>query len=219
MNKIWDISLPLSSKLPVWPGNQRFELQPIHRLNHGAHCNESAYAGNIHTGTHIDVPWHFLDDGGKTESVSLDQLIGMATVVALPDVDRITREVLETLNIPETTRRLLFKTRNSLLWANHVSDFQPNFVALTVDAAQWLAEGRFFLVGIDYLSIQLFGGSNKTHEALLDANIIILEGLNLHDVEAGDYELLCLPLAISGAEGAPARAVLRRPIRKNQGEV
>ncbi len=218
MNDIWDISLPLSSKLPVWPGNQRFALQAVHRLSNGAHCNESAYSGNIHTGTHIDVPWHFLEDGGKTESVSFDQLIGKATVVAVPEVDQIDRQVLESLEIHETTRRLLFKTRNSLLWANDVSEFQPDFVALTVDAAEWLAERHLYLVGIDYLSIQPFRGSNKTHETLLNASIVILEGLNLHGVEAGDYELLCLPLAISGAEGAPARAVLRRPTADLHGQ-
>src|SRR5688572_26053738 len=94
MSKFWDISLPLSSKLPVWPGNQSFALQPVHRLTHGAHCNESAYSGNIHTGTHIDVPWHFLEEGGKTESVSFDQLIGTVTVVELPAADQINREVL-----------------------------------------------------------------------------------------------------------------------------
>ncbi len=106
--------------------------------------------------------------------------------------------------------RLLLHTQNSRLWAENVSVFSKDFVALTVDAAEWLAAKRIKLIGIDYLSIQLYGGSNRTHEVLLEAGIIILEGLDLHRVEPGEYELICLPLAILGADGAPARAVLRR---------
>lgn len=90
------------------------------------------------------------------------------------------------------------------------SEFNKDFVALTVEAAEWLAKAGIGLVGIDYLSIQLFEDSSRTHEALLEAGIVILEGLNLHGIEPGSYELICLPLAICGAEGAPARVVLRK---------
>ena len=90
MSDIIDISLPLSEDLPVWPGSERFSLKPIHRLSNGDHCNESAYSANIHTGTHIDVPWDFLNDGSKTDSVDLAQMIGTALVVWLPGVKRIT---------------------------------------------------------------------------------------------------------------------------------
>ena len=210
VSDIIDISLPLSEDLPVWPGSERFSLKPIHRLSNGDHCNESAYSANIHTGTHIDVPWHFLNDGSKTDSVDLAQMIGTALVVWLPGVKRITPDVLQSIMLPRGTLRLLFRTDNSHLWAQGVSEFNKDFVALTVEAAEWLAKAGIGLVGIDYLSIQLFEDSSRTHEALLEAGIVILEGLNLHGIEPGSYELICLPLAVCGAEGAPARAVLRK---------
>ncbi len=210
MSKLFDISLSLSSDLPVWPGSQVFKLEPVHRLSDGGHCNESAYSANIHTGTHIDVPWHFLSDGDKTDSTSLTQLIGEALVVWLPGVKRITTDILESIKLPQGTAKILFRTDNSKLWAQGISEFQNDFVALTEQAAEWLAKTGIDLVGIDYLSIQLYEGSSRTHEALLEAGIVILEGLNLHGIEPGSYELICLPLAIHGADGAPARAVLRK---------
>ena len=210
MSKIFDISLPLSSTLPVWPGTKDFNLEPIQRLSNGDHCNESAYSSNIHTGTHIDMPWHFLNDGSKTESLELVRLIGPALVVWLPGVRKITPEALESTSIPKGTKRLIFRTDNSVLWGQGEVEFKEDFIALTAESATWLVEAGIDVVGIDYLSIQLFGDSNKTHEILLQANILILEGLNLYEVLPGTYELICLPLAICGAEGAPARAVLRR---------
>ena len=193
----------------MWPGSQPFKLEPIHRFSNGDHCNESAYSANIHTGTHIDAPWHFLGDGDKTDSIELTSLVGTALVVYLPGIKKITPEVLELINLPKGVLRLLFRTDNSLLWESGVNKFKKNFVALTVEAAEWLTKKDILLVGIDYLSIQLFEGKSRTHEALLEAGIIILEGLNLQGIEQGWYELICLPLSISGAEGAPARAVLR----------
>lgn len=210
MSDIIDISLPLSEDLPVWPGSEKFKLKPINRLSDGDQCNESGYSSNIHTGTHIDTPWHFLNDGSKTDSVDLKNMIGEALIVWLPGVKKITPEVLESIRLPPGTTRLLFRTDNSLLWAQCVSTFKKDFVALTVDAAKWLAKKELVLIGIDYLSIQMFEESPQTHKALLSAGITILEGLNLYAIDPGFYELVCLPLAICDAEGAPARAILRK---------
>ena len=210
MSELFDISLPLSSELPVWPGTQAFKLEPLNRISRGDQHNESAFLANIHTGTHIDMPWHFLPGGAKTDSLELERLIGPVLVAWLPDVRRITPEVLESIGIPENTVRLLFRTDNSIQWEQGEVEFKEDFVALTAEAATWLVEAGISLVGIDYLSIQLFNDSNQTHEILLQSNILILEGLNLHGILPGNYELICLPLAISGAEGAPARAVLRK---------
>jgi len=210
MIELTDISLPLTAGLPVWPGNQPFRLDAVHRLSDGDRCNESAISLNVHTGTHIDVPWHFLDEGGKTDSLDLSLMIGPAFVVWLPTIKRITADVLQSLQLPKDTTRLLLRTDNSLLWAGDAGTFREDFVALSVDASEWLAKTAIRLVGIDYLSIQLYVESDRTHEALLEAGIVILEGLNLHEVEQGQYELICLPLKIVGAEGSPARAVLRR---------
>ena len=210
VNEIFDISLPLSPSLPVWPGSQAFKLEATKRISVGDHCNESAYSANIHTGTHIDMPWHFLNDGCKTDSLELDRMIGSALVVWLPNIKKITPEDLDSIQLAQGTERLLFRTDNSILWEQGHLEFKKDFVALTAEAAKWLVVAGVKLVGIDYLSIQLFGDSTKTHEILLQADIPIIEGLNLCKVLPGTYELICLPLAISGAEGAPARAILRK---------
>jgi arylformamidase len=210
VSEIFDISLPLSSSLPVWPGTQVFKLEPMRRLSDGDHCNESAYSANIHTGTHIDVPWHFLDDGYKTDSLEIGRLIGPVIVVWLPGIKKITPQILESIDLPEDIDRLIFRTDNSILWGQGELEFKKDFVALTAESATWLVDAGIRLVGIDYLSIQLFGDSSETHETLLQADVLILEGLNLDGILAGKYELICLPLSILGAEGAPARAVLRK---------
>lgn len=210
MDKLYDISLELHHELPVWPGSQAFKLSPLQRLADGDSCNESMLSANIHTGTHVDAPWHFIENGNRCESLELDILVGPAVVISLPGVERITAQDLESAGIPERSNRLLIKTRNSNLWARGEAEFQEDFVALTADAAKWLVEQEFRLVGIDYLSIQLFGDSNLTHQILLEEEIVIVEGLNLHDIDPGHYELICLPLSISGAEGSLARAILRK---------
>ena len=117
VSELLDISLPLSTDLLVWPGSQVFKLEPVHRLADGGQCNQSAYSANIHTGTHIDVPWHFLSDGDKSDSINLAQLIGTALVVWLPGVRRITPDILELIKLPQGTVKLLFRTDNSKLWA------------------------------------------------------------------------------------------------------
>jgi arylformamidase len=216
VSEVIDISLPLSADLPVWPGSQRFKLEPVHRQDNGDHCNESAYAANIHTGTHIDAPWHFLNDGKLVNELDLTTMIGPALVAHLPGVTEISEEDLTSISLPRETRRLLLRTDNSELWARGIREFQKDFVALTVDAAEWLASSGISLVGIDYLSIQLFAGSDRTHKVLLNSGIVILEGLNLAGVEPGFHELICLPLSISGAEGAPARAILRTHPRRTE---
>lgn len=210
MSEIIDISLPLSSSLPVWPGSQVFKLEATKRMSDGDHCNESSYSANIHTGTHIDLPWHFVQDGYKTDALLLDRMVGPVVVVWIPEIKEVTSELLESIQIPKGTERVLFRTDNSNLWKQGDFKFKKDFVALTAGAATWLVNAGIKLVGVDYLSIQLFGDSNQTHEILLKADVVIIEGLNLSAVAPGTYELICLPLAISGAEGAPARAILRK---------
>ena len=127
----------------------------------------------------------------------------------LPDYKTITPEKLASINLPQDTERLLLRTRNSEFWKAKVTDFRKDYTALTAGAAQWIVEREIKLIGIDYLSIQCFNDNPVTHKILLKSNVIILEGLNLTDVSPGKYELLCLPIRLTGTEGAPARAVLR----------
>jgi arylformamidase len=157
----------------------------------------------------VDAPAHFIENGSTLEELPLDTLMGPATVVELPEVDIITPELLEAQALPPQTRRLLLKTKNSDLWTDPGHQFNPDFVALTSAAADWIVRKGIRLVGIDYLSVQIFKDKEPlTHRILLEAGVVILEGINLQNVRPGIYQLICLPMKLDGIEGAPARAVL-----------
>jgi len=207
--RILDISVLLQNPMPVWPGDEEFRLRRTKQLEAGDAVNASRLECNVHAGTHVDAPRHFLEKGCTVEQLPLEILIGPAQVAYLPEVNAIGAEDLATLALSPGTGRLLLRTRNSELWAAEIPDFRPDYVALTAEAAHWLVINGIRLIGIDYLSVQRFQDSRLTHQVLLEAGVIILEGLNLADVAPGVYELICLPLRLRGAEGAPARAVLR----------
>ena len=207
--KIFDISVPVTPALPVWPGDPQVVLEHFRKISNGHDSNDSRIACSVHCGTHVDAPAHFIENGSTIEGLSLNILIGPATVVEFPEIDRITPELLDNENLPPRTKRLLLKTKNSDLWENPEHSFNQDFVALSAEAAAWMVERGIQLVGIDYLSIQLFRDNEpRTHRTLLEAGIIILEGLNLREIQPGCYQLICLPLKLAGSEGAPARAVL-----------
>ena len=208
MPKIIDISVPLEVGMPSWPGSPGFQIYRTLTLESGGEANISQLDTDVHIGTHVDAPCHFISGGKAVEQLSLDVLMGPTYVANLPDVTSITAKDLEALNLPEQTSRLLLKTRNSELWQKKVREFQLDFVALTADAAEWLVHRHINLIGVDYLSVQRYGDSSLTHEILLGAGVIILEGLNLSEVTTGVYQLICLPLKLVGADGAPARTVL-----------
>lgn len=205
-----DISLTISPDLPHWPGSPRTELSRRRDMARGDPVNDSILVCGVHVGTHVDAPLHFLADGADVTQLPLDTLIGPAVVAALPSVDTVTADDLETLNLPVDTRRLLLRTRNSEGWRRGDRDFRTDFVALTADAARWVAARGIRLIGVDYLSVQIFRGDPATHLVLLQAGIVIVEGLNLAEIAPGSYELICLPLKLAGTEGAPTRAVLKR---------
>lgn len=204
-----DISLPLREGMTTWPNSPGFHLLPVKQLAAGDEVNVSRLDCDVHMGTHIDAPRHFLKDGMTVDQLSLDVLIGPAQVCHLPDAKHISSKELNDLALPHNVERLLVRTHNSELWSNGVSSFIKDYVALTADAARWLVDHHVRLIGIDYLSVQRYGDDPETHKILLEAGVIILEGLYLADVSPGNYELICLPLYLMGAEGAPARAVLR----------
>ena len=207
MNLI-DVSVPLDSNVPTYPGNTPFSIEPVLRTGKGDRANVSTLHMSAHTGTHVDAPWHSLNDGGRTESLSLDVLVGPARVVELPVHRGITADDLAPLDLAGETRVLL-KTPNSELWRS--SDFHADFVGVTESGAKYLVERGVKLVGIDYLTVEVFRTPGApAHHALLGAGVVIIEGLNLREVEPGRYDLICLPLRVVGCDGAPARVVLRR---------
>jgi arylformamidase len=207
--RTYDISLVISPEMVVWPDDPPVELFRTSKIEEGADANISRLRMSVHAGTHIDAPRHFLEKGGMVDDIPIELLFGRAYVLHLPDeVDLITRDLVENSTIPPRTKRVLFRTRNSEIWESNRNTFSKNFVALAPDAAEYLIKRGVKLVGIDYLSIAPFGDSIPTHKILLEAGVVILEGLNLSDVGQGRYTLYCLPLKLGEAEGAPARAIL-----------
>ena len=206
--RTYDITLTISPNMPVWPGDTPPRLVRTGSISQGENSNTSEICMSVHTGTHVDAPDHFLDDGRTVEKLSIDMMVGRAYVLHLPDVDLITAAVLSQAEIPPRTRRLLFKTRNSEYWARGENKFQTNFVALSADAAELLVDRNVKLVGVDYLSVAPYKNSRATHQILLKAGVVVVEGLDLSRVSQGRYTLHCLPLKLAGSDGAPARAML-----------
>ena len=202
--KLYDVTLPISPALPVWPSDQPIKLERVRRMEDGAKNNLSNLACSVHIGTHVDAPLHFIADGGDILSLPLDVLIGPARVVELLDVNAITADLLARLDLRGVTR-LLFKTRNSYLSRDV---FHQDFSALANDAARWIVERGIRLVGVDYLSVERYQGDGSVHRTLMSTGMVIIEGLDLSQAPPGDYTLYCLPLKLSGSEGAPARVVL-----------
>ena len=165
--KTYDISVSIRSDMPVWPGDPAVNMQRVAKIEEGDNANVTHVSLSAHTGTHVDAPYHFLPDGGTLDTVPLSLMMGRAYVLHLPDVDLITGDILQQAEIPPRTRRVLFKTRNSELWARDEKEFQTDFVALSPDGARYLVARGIKLVGIDYLSIAPYQQSRPTHEILL----------------------------------------------------
>lgn len=207
--KIYDITVPFSTELPVYPGDPSVQITQVASLDAGDICTVSHLSFGSHTGTHVDPPAHFVAGMATLDELPLEVLIGPARVVEVGEVNAIDAAAIEQANLAGV-ERVLFKTRNSQLWQAGVREFDKAFVYLETEAAERLVELGAKLVGIDYLSIEKFNFEQPTtHYALLRNNVVIVEGLNLMEVSAGDYELICLPMKIKNGDGGPARVVLR----------
>lgn len=205
---IHDVSLPISQSLTVWPGDPPIRITQTSHLDRGDTATVSRLDLGAHTGTHVDAPVHFISGGQGVDSLDLNLLVGPALVVHALEVDALSADVLAGLQIPSGVERILFRTRNSDLWARGERDFDKGFVAIAEDGAEWLIAHGIKLVGVDYLSVAPFDDVVPTHRALLGAGLIAVEGLNLSQIEPGLYHFVCLPLKIAGNDGAPARAIL-----------
>ena len=207
--KTYDISLTVFPGMTVWPDDPQVVLERISKLEEGRNSNGSRMAMSVHTGTHVDAPYHFLKDGSTVEKMPLKVLIGRAYVINLSDdVDLITPKELEDAEIPPRTRRVLIRTRNSKIWQKDLRTFHKDYVGISGEGAEYLVKRGVKLIGVDYLSVAPFKNTRPTHLALLNAGVVIVEGLNLSQVSHGRYNLICLPLKLEGSDGAPARAVL-----------
>jgi arylformamidase len=203
-----DISVPIRDGMVTFEGDPAVHLELVKSMADGAICNVSRLDFGLHSGTHIDAPGHFIAGAAGIEAVDLDPLVGPAYVVDATRIDgSFDRAAIDRLAIPAGTERLLFRTRNTALWDK--PGFDPSFVAVTGDGAAALVARGLRLVGADYLSIAPFDEPIPTHQILLAAGIVIVEGLDLRAIEPGWYDLICLPLLIPGSDGGPARAIVR----------
>jgi arylformamidase len=192
--------------MPSWPGEPGPQITPVKRFAAGDGANVSRMTLGLHTGTHIDAPWHFIDGGATAEALPLDVLCGAARVVDIVDDRAVRVAELERAGLEGVTR-VLFRTRNGRLWDD--DRFHEDYVFVAPEAAEWLVARGVRLVGVDYLSVEEFTAATpRAHLILLGAGVVIVEGLDLRASPAGDYEMFCLPLRIVGGDGAPARVVL-----------
>ena len=204
---IYDITVPISPSLPVYPGDPAVEITPIAQIACGDIANISRVVLSSHSGTHIDAPRHFFADGRAVDALDMRLLIGPVRVCELQQTHHITAQDLQLFALQDC-QRVLFKTPNSTLWTK--PGFQTDYIALTESAADFLLAQNVQLIGIDYLSVDAFARQDfPVHRLLLSAEAVILEGLNLQAVPPGDYELMVLPLLLQNGDGAPARAILR----------
>jgi arylformamidase len=209
MTKIFDISLTMYPGMVVWPGDPAVKMDRLSKIENGDNCNVTFLSTAVHAGTHVDAPYHFLPDGTTIETLPLDVLVGPAQVIQIPEnLAMIDRKALEKVEFIPGITRILFRTRNAKIRATGDREFDTTFVAVSADAAELLLEKGIQLVGVDYLSVAPFKNSRPTHEILLGAKVVLLEGINLDAVEPGLYTLYCLPLKLAGSDGAPARTIL-----------
>jgi len=207
--KIFDVTVTIHVGMPVWPGDDPVVLGRRTKIEEGAHANVSFLSMSAHTGTHVDAPFHFFEHGSKVNEMPLDVLVGPVQVVEVPEsTPVINAEVIEGLQVEKDTKRILFKTRNSQYWGMTDEVFQTGFIGIDESGALELVKRGMRLVGIDYLSIAPYKQSKPTHDALLGAAMVIIEGLDLRTVNAGFYQLTCLPMKLNGTDGAPARVIL-----------
>jgi arylformamidase len=201
-----DVTVPLAPGVPVYPEDPPFSIEAVQRLG-SAPCNVSRMSLTTHTGTHVDAPAHFLAGGGTVDQLPLEILMGKTRVVEVLARERVGRADLEAHDLRDDIRVLL-KTRMSGQMLKQA--FQEDHVYLSRDAAVYLAQAGIKLVGFDYLSIDRSGAEVfPAHHVLLEAGVVILEGLDLSEVSPGEYDMACLPLRVAGGDGAPARVVLR----------
>ncbi|MCH7541622.1 cyclase family protein [Patescibacteria group bacterium] len=201
--KIIDISLPLSTKTIAHPKEPRFLVTPQRNLESDG-VSTSKITTASHFGTHIDAPVHFIKDGSGIDNIDLEKLIGTCQVLEVsPEENLITQADIEGKT---TSERVLFKSSNSLLLTQ---PYTKEYISLSMGAAEYLVKSGVKLVGTDYIAIEASGSpGHPVHTKLLESKIVIVEGLNLANVEAGSYKLIVLPIKLKGLDGSPARAVL-----------
>ena len=205
MPRIIDITPRVDSSIAVWPGDTPYALQWVARMDQGASCNVSSITTTPHVGAHADGPLHFLVDGPPIGDVDLDPYLGRCRVVDVTGVPAVTEDAVFGMDLGSVAR-VLFKTGtfpDPLSW-------NPDFAYLDPGFVRRLGKLGIRLVGIDTPSVDPMDSKTlPAHHALVEMGMRNLEGLDLSQVEPGDYELIALPLRLADADSSPVRAVLR----------
>jgi arylformamidase len=205
--ELYDITIPISPSLAVWPGDTPFGLAWNMRLEAGDTVNLGSVTMSIHTGTHTDAPFHFLADGRRMEACDLARYLGPARVIDVSGAAEITVEHLRSIDLTGTPRVLL----KTLAWTNYEA-FPAEVPVIAAETPAYLQERGVVLLGVDLPSVDKIESRDlPNHRRLAACGIAIVESLDLRAVPPGVYELIALPLRLVGADGSPLRAVLRRP--------
>jgi arylformamidase len=205
---LYDATVLIREGMLTFPGDPPFKIDPFFSRAKGDPFDLALMSINTHLGTHVDPPAHYLDGGATVEQIPLEIMIGPGVVLDMAGRSRIDRQALEESDLQDHAR-ILFKTDNSKLLSS--SEFHEQYTYLTEDAAAYLVEKGVRLVGTDYFSIEKYRNpAAPVHTTLLKAGVLIVETLNLLDIPAGPCEIYCLPLKIQGADGAPARVIIKR---------
>lgn len=208
--KIYDISLTLSEETVNWPTDPPFKKTLFKSLAAGGTSNVSAVSFGTHFGTHVDPPLHMMEGGAGVDAIPLESLVGDALVVDMGAAAVIDAASLAQLDL-DGVRRVIFKTKNSECWRRKEAQYRRDFVGVTADAAELLAAKGMKFVGIDYLSVEAPGSTgHPAHKVFMRAGTVIAEGLDLSEVPAGKYLLVCAPLKLKGGDGGPSRIFLIR---------
>ena len=207
MDQFIDITFPVSQDLPVWPGSIGFKYMWHLKLPNDTN-NLSSFCIDSHMGTHLDAPLHFVENGKAVHQLDLHKLIGEVYVAEIRGVKSISDSDLKSAQIPDNCKKLIIKTDNQEYWARGEIKFQEDFCALDRSGAKWVVENEIEFIGMDYLSVQRFYDGSETHLILLNAEVVIVETLDLKNVVQGFYKLICLPIKLEGLEGAPVRVIL-----------
>ena len=209
-NEQWlDVSATIFDGMVRWPTDPAVHIYKADEIGkNGSEANVTGISTTAHVGTHVDAPLHFFKDGADVASISLDKLIGHARVIEIKDKEKISLEEIKDVPI-EKGDRILFRTRNSDIdWTN--KPFTEDYVYLGTDAANYLVAKEVNCIGVDYLSLGSKENDPEVHRAVLGASIVIIEGLMLKNIAAGEYEMICLPLKIKDSDGGPSRVIIRK---------
>jgi arylformamidase len=209
-----DVTYPIFEGMTGWPGQPTTSFDELSCI----HCGDSARVTMLHfsahSGTHMDAPNHFLAEGIDVSRFPVNVGLGPVRIAAIDTPHEVTPEQIqdyEKRTRPlQTGERLLLRTPNSDrgLWLQ--DPFDKNYRGIGPEAARYLAKKKLQLVGVDYLSVgPFYSGNPQTHRALMGAEVWIIEGVDLRRIEEGDYEMICLPLKITGSDGSPIRILLR----------